>query len=548
MLRPALSWRLSRHVTCLSWQTTHNGPALHRTKVTATPFELSDLVLDLDAEDSKYVRDFTEEDRRKLSAQWMRPQQPSETSADSGPRQPVPRANGISRAEKPRRLQTDPYSPWRVTDFDVLKTAVLGFADTNELQTLLQMGGAPFRARSDGSLAMSYLRHSQRTAPAPTDPKPEYIAEAVSRFPSPPSFREIRRIVAHALGSKAGCQAIVEAGPAIARALVRAGALDDELPLPRHLPPESQQKHQQKRPDRTSPPLLRKTVFMLNNVALALESRGLEMDEALCSLGLVAAARDFDEAAISRFLMLGVGGKAGYFRPGSEKYAPAAIQQALDMFIRSLKATDEQESHGLQGTAAVRAQLPGAKLSGAVARSTLFSLLTGRQYLGTALQTSFRSTIGDVSQAYIVYLHLLGELGAARVIWHEWRLFDKLSTRIDKAESLLALKEKLFSSAMTLAAPSIRAQALSRAGQLLEGTGNYIDDSFLDLKVISTKAYYQTGESDQPDELTWTHMIDPESDESFRRRLVDAIREPDITKSLRASHEVLSEGGEALPS
>lgn len=529
------------------------------------PFELSPLILDLDAEDSPFVRAYTALDEAHQVAKWARRPPPHRPSRPLLERQ--------QQQQQQHAAAATPYSPWRVSDADVATVALLGRADTPELAALLAALGAPPGAARDAPVAMAYLRHAQRRSRAGPDDttmgterggwaRPrgarsaggyEHLAEAMRSFP-PPTLGEIRRVVAAATTTAAGYRAVAGAGADIARAVERTRALLDDDG------------------GGGGGSGAREVVGMVGNAAFALGGAGVPLGEPLCGLGLEAAARARSEPAVRTFLALGW--CEGWYRPGAEGYALGGIEKVLALFLRELNA----------GGAAAEETLLGAPATVTV-RATLFGLLTGADFVGpppvlgpqstsaaaaaaeAAPLPSFRATLGqDVTRSYVFYLHLLGELGAVRTLWHEWRAFDGLKIRNTtttdttttgadgEAQSQQpappppAFKDNLFASAMVLAAPSLlRTRAETEpeaAAAALQATGQYAADAVLDLRAIlarentPTTAARHTGGGAGGDGLL-ARMIDPSFHAALRDRVVRALAKDDVAEAMAALQAVL---------
>ena len=435
-------------------------------------FEFPEVVLDLDAESSPYARSVSEKD-------WQREVEKYEVNSavEYGSQRIAELRQENSKAHELMKNTTkNRFNPWQVSDMDVLSVALDGAPRRQSssdaaspefnrvrrdiLSRVLHRNGITERITSqDDTKVIHFMNHRQALAldsnPWPAGyGKDEDVQSLDAALQHYPNFRQMQRLVLRFAQTPFGCWLITKCGERISDLCHKA----------------------QEDGTATSEEIL----IFLNNLTINLQSRKVDISKALCVGGLRAASAAVQPTAAAHYISL--------IRDPGSVLSAEDIQGALGSFLAAL-SRDHIEKYGLGARADIR--------------SEILTLLTGRSLTSYVPQTSLRATIGNTAQfgsAYSSYIVLLGELGALRMLWHEWKQWPGIEGGLTPQS-----KVPLFADALIQCATSLqhRGAAFDQEGYNTI-TGDIEQDAALDLKCIrsqDTRAFEGTTATPPPSEF-----------------------------------------------
>ncbi|PNP47562.1 hypothetical protein TGAMA5MH_01384 [Trichoderma gamsii] len=414
-------------------------------------FEMPDLLLDLDAEDSRFVRPVDESDDLRLERKW-----------DVNPKrlavQDQLKELQAQIAESRRKaddILSNPANIWRLSPHDILSAALRGTPavvdevrsstmtpepsrslkelasgqDSKLIETLCRENGIPSHALQDDRVLMEWMwlryKNLQRSMENRSE-EPLSPAQLSDALKEQTSILGIRRLVFHCLKSTEVAKTYflrqkgANNGPNVSYE-IRNACL---RVLAQH--PEKGATHLE-------------VLGFLGNLAARLYGHH---GPALTGLALRLSAEAGVVGAISEWL------RRGFADHTWERYRASS-----DDVAESLKTFTQQLSSGLYAVHD---------------RQLLFQLLTGIEH-DSLSNDSFRalplSYLGEQSKVstdeaydmYESYIMLLGHLGAARTLWKEWYASRPIVERFLKpdgsAQRLESLYKASLRSALGVAAP-----------------------------------------------------------------------------------------------
>lgn len=425
-------------------------------------FEFPEVVLDLDAEDSPHVRPVNEADwQREIDKHAVNPAVEAAAERVAQFEQESQEAYELMRSTANERL-----SMWQVSDMDVISVAIRGAprnevsldASTSqdeqrqmeELSKVLRHNGITDRIMSqDDAKVIHFMMHRQNLAQSvnpfsskmeaekssTTTGEVQVLKTALSRC----GFYQMRRLVFRLAQSESGCHLLSQCGEQISKVCR-----------------QSQQDG-----------MAEEVLIFVNDFTSNLQSRGLNIDEALCVAGLQASTIAAEAPAALRYI--GLSQEIGY---GLSNFSATDLQTALEGLLGTYSGTQvEPERTGWQ----------------AGHRPEAFSLLTGRGVASFVPQASLRARIGESMsfiRAYKSYVVLLGELGALRLLWHEWQILKTSKGQL-AAEMQRGAKHLLFANALAHCATSLQSRRVPFVQEdYTTQTGDYAKDAALDLQCI----------------------------------------------------------------
>ncbi|KAG6353468.1 hypothetical protein INS49_005649 [Diaporthe citri] len=439
-------------------------------------FELPDVVLDLDAEDSPYVRPFNDQDAAQQRAKWgYDPVFPEVEQRVDKLRTDILK-DGISM----RQLLAARHHPFKISDHDVLSVALLGgnasasLADGEAVDEgahrrnallehrdqALHANGIPERILGrDANTIIHFMLHRQRLASASHETSSTSSNGDTNTsdtfddaFQHCKGIVQLERLCSNSLSS--GPEAI---GPASMDHVAR--RLEDL----KNTNPKRHTQHALK---------------LVNNFTMRLLSANADLSPSLSLLGLVMAAN------------LGL-------LPAIMQYLHICLSQG---FIG--KSQDKPEMLGEIGQGILGA-LERGDGSARGTRPELFTLLTGRTHAGSAVQPAlFGSSVSSSAEdphTHHIYVQLLGQLGACRLLWHSWKRGAKKRMRH---------YEPYYYAAFVRCAEVLR-DAKSVAGlDCATATGDLERDAELDLQAIDALDAHHASSTSSEAPYAW-HFEDP---------------------------------------
>jgi hypothetical protein len=359
-------------------------------------YEIPNLLLDLDAWEAQNVRVYGAEDKAIQKKKWKSP------NPDVAARRVEEFMQTVSKSEELlKSMQNAPFSPWRLTDYDLFSATLQGpllpvqqtledgagdSTATNASPTSLrpsaksildvvERNGIPRRIYEDSNRLLPWLMHWQTETSGNSSSNSQALLSALQQLSS---VNELRRLVARLVQTDKGCKLVAKVSDKIALTCSRLTAGNESTALP-----------------------------FLNNLRIALRAHNVQLGAPLCNLGLLASAQAFELQALREFLAIGL--MEGYWKatPAEEL---SSLSTALSYLLRHLihrpSMPSGQASHDFT----------------AEDRRLLFSVLTGWSNEASEPLPSFRRALPPTtkgSEAFYFYIHLLAELGALRTLCQE---------------------------------------------------------------------------------------------------------------------------------
>ncbi|KAL2752461.1 hypothetical protein ACRALDRAFT_1094951 [Sodiomyces alcalophilus JCM 7366] len=301
------------------------------------PFAASNLLLDLDAYESKHVRPYNETDEARHKDKW----------ATNPTRDALKRAayefNPVFKTAHSKfdKLTGDQSSrKWRVSDLDLMTAAIMGLPtdenarpatespnphtpDANAdplprraLRVVLRQNAIPTTASRDDERLLDWLLHRQSQIAPKTYPDAASLQERLGPQGKGVHWQDFfrwRRLVVSAMETESGLVALGASTKQLAEAMALMTGSEDRLEL----------------------------IGFMHNLRVRLANAGLELGPHLCGLGLVLSAHACEMEAMRRYLNIGLA--AGYW--GVQ--AHAELEPWSDEFLNGLPAVLVVDKDGL---------------------------------------------------------------------------------------------------------------------------------------------------------------------------------------------------------
>lgn len=414
-------------------------------------FEVSNLVLDLDAEGLSGVRNHDSE----LDGE-------PETKAEAEERMLRPIKERVAEFEREyeetdaryKSMFADKYHPFHLSDPDFLVAVLLSPSDLQEvtgnsrhasmLDSILYANGIPRTARDYSDVLLQYM--SQRRATLfrflesedrKADDDKALLRTAIDKCQS---FCEIDRLVTRMIRTQHGCRMLPRLSNELYKALTRV-------------------------PDAHSGHLL----SLLNSVVLSMDRYKLQLSAQLYELGIwtslkcqaIATAQQFMRRRLER-------------GPLDDNFADTVMNELLQNVIASASLNAFQFQ-------------PNSSRLGMV-----FSLLTGYVPGQEQPMASIRSIISPEQPAnFRLYLRCLARLGAFRTIWHEWHTFGSKPSGIavrPPRTAAFSQNGHFITAVLDALTKNIAMADLGKAPEFVNVTGNSWEDCQFDMLSISRGA------------------------------------------------------------
>lgn len=421
-------------------------------------YDLSGLILDLDAEGNKHVRK-------------------NDPIADGVP-DPLRTVHNYEQLALNRRIQgfearyrqdsersdrtsAQEYNPWHVSDVDIISCTLLGppskvlgehfrinetastkFEDITH--TVQWWNGIPRHAQEDVARGVPYLMHRQKKhKKAAENLGVRSLKLFTRRIQQCGNVTELRRVVQILLARPGGCELISPSDSAIA-----SHCQELELMMSRDE--------------------LRDLAVFLNDVAIKLASEKRPIPPFLAGMGLRAAASHGAFPAMQMYFAA----TGTWKMKNMTRYVDGALARAL-LFLTSQPGHGKDQS-GIQGTRASRI----------AAYTTLTGYSIYGHHFGASFQKVIRTRWTDPMSHHQHFLHLLGELGAFRTIWH---IYQK-SAR-GEAPLIPPNLRNWFVASILRALRNVQSGRITFAPESVEhATGDYEADCKLDLQTIMSSS------------------------------------------------------------
>ncbi|KAL1849371.1 hypothetical protein Daus18300_013302 [Diaporthe australafricana] len=445
-------------------------------------FEMPDVVLDLDAEDSPHVRPFDAQDEAEQKVKWgFNPVVPeveervSELTTDM-----------LTDGTRMRQMLAARHHPFKISDHDVLSVALLGGDATAPLpadgeavdegarrhNTLLQsrnralqLNGIPERIQArDPNTIIHFMLHRQQLASASQS---SASTSAQAKTTGSDTFeRAVHRCKSHAQLERLCSSSMSSGHGAISPASLNYIADVLETPGKLFYGSNTQQ-----------------VLKFVNNFTMRQLSTNTGLNSRLSLLGLLMAAN-------LRLL------------PAVMQYLHICLSQG---FIGN--AQDKPETLSAVGDGILKALEQGQGLARGV-RPELFTLLTGRTLAVSTVQPAlFGSSVVSSEEdphTHPIYVQILGQLGAFRLLWHSWRR---------GADERMRQYEPYYYRAFIRCAEVLHDAKSINGLDCTTATGDLEKDAELDLQAIDALDAQNASSSSTTAPYTWHIETQPSWDE-----------------------------------
>ncbi|TGJ86117.1 hypothetical protein E0Z10_g2647 [Xylaria hypoxylon] len=418
-------------------------------------FDISNLLLDLDAEGVKGVRAFDSQldgEPEPSSAQKACELQPiKERVADFEKKYDECEYNFNS-------ISADKFHPLHISDFDILAATLLDSSNTPKmapgasihnkpvsytdmLDSVLDQNGVPRIARDQTSNTITYMQFRRRSLAHSLSLAPEDEELLTVAFNGHMSFSKIDRLVARAIQTPEGCRILSEVSDKLYESLIVAQEVE---PI--------------------------QLLSLLNNMLINLDRYGLHMSNKLYELGIWTSLKCHAIVTAQQYIEKRV--KHG-------DYDNDFIDSILINILETSIASAPLNFHGSQLNVSSRL-------------GALFSLLTG--YVPGEGQSVFslRSLVNrERPHGFRLYIQCLARLGAFRTIWHEWHQIDYASSggNIDVRQDSAFNENSYFVTAiLNSLAKNNDIAGLATSSEFTNVTGQFREDCQIDILVISRSA------------------------------------------------------------
>ncbi|KAJ4392359.1 hypothetical protein N0V85_007123 [Neurospora sp. IMI 360204] len=213
--------KFPNHRTAEEWKRMRNFSSNlgHKRAVAKTveleTYQISDLVLELDAHDNPFVRPFNADDVAAQREQWPHLDPDQEQIV----RRTISIAETVAESKAKWKSQLKPFDNCRITERDVLSVAFLGTASNSSTlepgiheptlgfltTTDLQEIGIPNSYSTDPRRVTHLLLHRIEKAQYPIQQEVNHDPSSLSEALNQASFHQVRRIIAPLLHSEEGC-------------------------------------------------------------------------------------------------------------------------------------------------------------------------------------------------------------------------------------------------------------------------------------------------------------------------------------------------------
>ncbi|KAI0195386.1 hypothetical protein EV127DRAFT_420834 [Xylaria flabelliformis] len=409
-------------------------------------FEISDLLLDLDAEGVKGVRAFDSQldgvpkSRSALNERELRPIRARVAEFEKGYEECQSSFQTVS---------ADKFHPLHISDFDLLAATLFDSPDifktmsyfdgptthASMLDSVLDGNGIPRTIRNNTSKTITYMLRRRQVLGESRILSPDSDDQALfpMAFSRSATFPEIERLIARIVHTPEGCRTLL--------------ALSDELYLSfKRLIPEVD-------------PL--QLLSLLNNLLINFDRHGLHMSSELLSLGLWTSLKCQVISTAHQYLCK------------YEYLSNRTIHHILNRLLQTSITSNRFSSHEFQSNSTTRL-------------TTLFSLLTGYVPGENQPTYSLQSLISRKRvKSYCLYIECLARLGAFRTIWHQWHATESVSQDM---EDTTELNSGFVSAILEALDKNRNVRDLAKSLEFANVTGQFREDCQLDMLAISKSA------------------------------------------------------------
>ncbi|KAM6477874.1 hypothetical protein HDV62DRAFT_198171 [Trichoderma sp. SZMC 28011] len=426
-------------------------------------FEMPDLLLDLDADGSRFVRQVDEADEERLERKWdVNPKRLNVQHQLKQLRDQIEESR-----KKADDILSNPANIWRLNSHDILSAALrcppgtvnqidistitseapstlnrlVLRQDPRFLETLCRENGIPPHALQDDQVLLEWMLlrfKSLKRSITNRSEEPLSPSELTSALQSSTSITDIRRLVFHALSSAETAQIYFP----------KTKAANDDSKNTLNVAREIRNaclNVLNEHPERAVVHL--EILGFIGNLAARLSSHGVAIPPALAGLALRLSAAAGLTGATSEWL------HRGFVNRMWEKHSASSndVAEALTAFTQHLGNPGQGGLYAVHDRQLLLQLLTGIDENHALSSDSLRSLPLF--YLGEQSQVP----TDRAYEMYESYMTLLGYLGAVRTIWKEWHVSRPIVTRFlkpnDGIQRLKHLYETSLLSALRVAAP-----------------------------------------------------------------------------------------------
>ncbi|KAI1131580.1 hypothetical protein F5Y10DRAFT_52534 [Nemania abortiva] len=432
-------------------------------------FNLSTLLLDLDAEDAKGVRAYDPEldgEPETRSAVKYRELQPVRERVAAFEKEHEECESNL------KSVVADRLHPLNISDFDLLAVAILGSPEVSRtaakwshlvdhdhsrlyapiLESVLDQNGIPRAVRDDTSSTIPFMLQRRELAShfhSPGPPVPDNEEQFRLNLSRYSTISELGRLITRMVATQGGCRILSKLSDEVHTSLIH--GLENK---PRAI----------------------QLLMLLNNIVVNLDRYGLPISANLCELGIwtslqcqaIGTAHDYLKRRVER-------------GPLDDDSINSILEQLLQGSITSPRFI----SYGFQFQSN-----PSSRLT------MVFSLLTGYIPGEDQPAVSLRSlTSRERPHGHHLYIQCLARLGAFRTLWHEWHSTDSISqgTDVDKPQDVasaegFAEKSHFVKNMLLALAKNRNIAGMASSPEFSWATGQFQKDCQLDMVAISRSA------------------------------------------------------------
>lgn len=351
-------------------------------------FEASTLVLDLDAEDSPYVRPYNHHvDGAPTSPKFHRLRERQTMQKR------VAEFERLSQEYEERYKMTvsDVFHPWRISDYDILSVALddsstsestlplptHAFRHSKLSKSILNVNGVPLLVRNSSSKTIAYMLRrqqlNQRLQSDGTLPVVKSLKDALRRCNN---FLEVERLITDVVQTPQGHQPLVDCTPTLGHVLKNMVGITPRVQM----------------------------LSFLNNITMNLDSHGLHISYSIIALAYELSLQCRTFTATQKYLKM--------MRDNNHTITNELLSDTVINLRASISETENVSSHARSDTA--------DRLL------AIYSLLTGR-ILGDPLPHASLSDFISTRRNWRLgsYIACLARLGAFRTMWHIWHTWSQ---------------------------------------------------------------------------------------------------------------------------
>ncbi|KAI0115099.1 hypothetical protein F4814DRAFT_448932 [Daldinia grandis] len=401
------------------------------------PFEATELLLNLDAEKSPYVRPY----REKRDGKPLSPERHKEREL-----RPVHTLiAGINKLTKEYQLisadtASNKFNIWRITNYDILSVALRNPPVTRrshndhhviDENSIFDRNGIPHYILDSPSKTIAHMLHRQRISHR-IEPTQDDLTEFQKAVKACRDLDQIERLIMGVIRTPPGRWLVAHSTNAIGRSCVD---------MARETPPEQ-------------------ILAFLNNLIILLEPEKPEIPALFLHCAILASVQCSVLDVAQRYIRMAQDNGVDF-----DVWLVAGILNALETnSFKELTTPSVIQKNPKHHLLAIYGLLTGQVLGGKVSQPSLRDFISG-------------NTIQSACQA--PYVSSLARLGAFRTMWHVWHMYPMSPEEKDSPNA------NIFALAIHKAMLANRhLTKLAQAPSFTRVAGSYADDCQLDIETI----------------------------------------------------------------